>query len=59
MQKNQIISLINRMPDEIKIGDLIAELQFREKLEKGLRQIDEGKVVSHEQAKQRLSKWLD
>jgi len=59
MQKSQIIELLEKMPEEITVGDFIAELQFREKLEKGLKQVDEGKVMSHEQAKQRLSKWLD
>lgn len=59
MQKNQIIEVLEKMPDEISIGDLIAELSFREKLGKGLQQAAEGKVMSHDEAKQKLSKWLD
>lgn len=58
MQKSQLKELIEQMPDEISVGDLVAELHFREKLEKGFKQIDEGKEISHEEAKQKLSKWL-
>jgi len=58
MNKTKILDIIDKMPDEISVGDLIAEIHFKEKLERGLKQIDEGKTVSHEEAKQRLSKWL-
>ena len=58
MNKNQLIDIIEKMPEEISVGDLIAEIHFKEKLEKGLKQIDEGKTVTHKQARQRLSKWL-
>ena len=58
MNKNQLIDIIEKMPEEISVGDLIAEIHFKEKLEKGLKQIDEGKTVTHQQARQRLSKWL-
>ena len=58
MNKTQLLDIIDKMPDEISVGDLIAEIHFKEKLDKGLRQIDEGKTLTHEEAKQRLSKWL-
>lgn len=58
MNKTKILDIIDKMPDEISVGDLIAEIHFKEKLEKGLEQINEGKTISHEEAKQRLSKWL-
>ena len=41
MQKSQLKELIEQMPDEISVGDFVAELYFREKLEKGLQQIEE------------------
>ncbi len=59
MQKEHIINLLNKMPEEVPIGDLIAELHFREKLNRGLKQIEDGKLISHKDAKQRLSKWLE
>ena len=58
MNKIQLFNILDKMPDEISVGDLIAELHFKEKLDKGLKQIEEGKLLSHEEAKHRLSKWL-
>ncbi len=58
MNKSQLLDIIEKMPEEISVGDLIAEIHFKEKLEKGLNQINEGKTISHTEAKQRLSKWL-
>ena len=58
MQKNQLLEILDKMPDEISVGDLIAELYFREKVDKGLKQVEDGKVLTHKQAKKRLSKWL-
>jgi len=59
MQKNQIKEVLDKMPDEIAVGDFVTELYFREKLEKGLEQVKAGKTLSHDQAKNKLSKWLD
>lgn len=59
MQKNIILDVVNRMPDTIKIDDLVAELHFREKLERGLKDIEKGKIINHNEARNRLSKWLD
>lgn len=58
MNKNQLLDIIEKMPEEISVDELIAEIHFNEKLEKGLSQIDEGKTISHAEARQRLSKWL-
>ena len=58
MNKAMLYDILDKMPDEISVGDFIAELHFKEKLDKGLKQIDEGKLVTHEEAKHRLSKWL-
>lgn len=58
MNKTQLIEIIEMMPDEILVDDFIAELYFKEKLGKGLHEIEEGKLVDHEEVKNRLSKWL-
>ncbi len=58
MDKIEVINILDKMPNEISVGDLIAELHFKEKLDKGLKEIDKGKTIDHEEAKQRLSKWL-
>jgi predicted transcriptional regulator len=56
--KQAVIDIIQRLPDDATIADIMAELYFRQKVDAGLRQLDEGQGVDHHQAKQRLSKWL-
>jgi hypothetical protein len=34
------------------------ELYFRQKVDQGLRELDEGKGIPHDQARERLQKWL-
>lgn len=52
--KKQIRDVIERMPDEIDIEELMYELYVIDKIEAGRKDIREGKVLSHEDAKNRL-----
>jgi predicted transcriptional regulator len=36
----------------------MAELYLRQKVDEGLRQLDAGEGIDHEEAKRRLGKWL-
>lgn len=54
--KKQIQEVVNRMPEEIDIEDLMYELCVIDKIEAGRREIREGNVLSHEEAKKRLLK---
>jgi predicted transcriptional regulator len=56
--KENVIAMIQQMPDDASIADIMAELYFRQKVDKGLKELDEGKGISHEEAKGRLKKWL-
>lgn len=57
--KEEIIDMIRRMPDESSIEDIMAELYFREKVDAGLRELDEGKGIPHDQVVERMRKWLE
>lgn len=37
---------------------IMSELYFRQKVDEGLRQLDAGEGIEHEEAKRRLAKWL-
>jgi predicted transcriptional regulator len=56
--KQQVMKMIETMPDEITIDDIMAELYFKMQVDAGLKELDEGKGIPHEEAKERLSKWL-
>ena len=59
MRKAVVIESISELPDEFSIDEVIERLIIVEKIEKGRQQVKEGKVNIEEQAKAKLSKWLN
>lgn len=57
--KDTVIEMIRRLPDDATVDEIMAELYARHKIEEGLRELEEGKGVPHEEAKQRLARWLE
>lgn len=56
--KQRAIKTISRLPPRATLEDIMEELYFRAKVERGLRDIEQGRVVSHEEIKRRLARWL-
>ena len=56
--KEAILEMIRGLPDDVSLADIMAELYFRQKVDQGLREHDEGQSIPHEQARDRLQKWL-
>jgi predicted transcriptional regulator len=56
--KEKVIKRIKELPEDITISDIMAELYFRQNVDDGLKELDEGKGLSHEEAKKRLNRWL-
>jgi predicted transcriptional regulator len=52
--KQAVIAMIERLPDDASVEDIMAELYFRQKVDEGLRQLDAGEGIDHEEAKRRL-----
>ena len=55
---NSIVETIEKLPDEFPLDELIEQLIVLEKIERGRNDVKEGRVLTDEEAKQRLSKWL-
>lgn len=56
--KEQVIRMIQSLPDEVTIDDIMAELFFKLQVDAGLRELDEGKGIPHEEVEKRMSRWL-
>ena len=56
--KQTVIQMIETLPDDASVADIMAELYFHRKVEEGIQQLDAGEGIDHETAKQRLGKWL-
>jgi hypothetical protein len=58
MKKNTVIETLDSFGDEFDTEKLIEKLLFVEKIEKGLKDVEEGKVMDYKEAKQKFSdKW--
>jgi hypothetical protein len=57
LTKEKVNKTINNLPDKFTIDELIDRLIFMEKIEEGLQQSEEGKVVSNEDLKIIIDKW--
>ena len=49
--KEEIIEFIHCLPDDVDIDDIMEELYFRIKVDQGLKDIAEGKIVAHDEVK--------
>ena len=56
--KDTARQVIDALPDEATMDDVIHALYVNAKFEHGERQIREGRGVPHKEAKQRLQKWV-
>ncbi len=56
--KQTAMRIIERMPDDASLEDIMYELYFRERVDRGLRELDERQTVSHDEVKRSLAKWL-
>lgn len=56
--KQQVIEMIQKLPEEVSVDDIIAELYFRLQVDAGLKELNEGKGIPHEEVEKRMSKWL-
>jgi predicted transcriptional regulator len=57
MKKEHILSALNELPREFDLEDFLEKLLVIEKLEAGLKDVKEGRVVSHEEVVKQVKKW--
>ncbi len=48
--------LVDGLPDEASWDDLMYEIYIRKKIDEGLTAADEGRLISHDEVKQRFLK---
>lgn len=58
-EKDNIIQMIKKLPDNVSMDDIIEAIYVRQKIKKGLKDSEEGRVYTHEEAKEILKKWLE
>ena len=57
LTREKVIQSMAELPTEFSIEDLIERLVLLAKIESGLRQVEAGQVLSHEEVKRRVAAW--
>ncbi len=56
--KEEVRKMLERLPDDVSFEDIQYHIYVREKIERGLKNVQEGHVLSQEDIEERMSKWL-
>lgn len=57
-KKEVIVNAVQSLPDDAGFEEAMERLYLLSKVEKGLKQADQGQIISHQEAIKRLDKWL-
>ena len=56
--KSAALKLIERMPDDTSLEDIMYHLYFRQRIDRGMDELDRGLSISHDDVKGNLKDWL-
>ena len=56
--KQQMLKVIEDLPDDAGVEEALDRLYLLYKVERGLRQADRGELLSQEEVRERMAKWL-
>ncbi|WP_068783343.1 hypothetical protein [Paenibacillus phocaensis] len=57
--KGKVIKLIQELPEDATMEDILYKLYVRAKIEEGLNELNEGQGIPHNEAMEKISKWLN
>ena len=56
--KEQMLKTIQGLPDDASFDDAMERLYLMYKIQRGIAQSDRGEVISQDEARQRMARWL-
>ncbi len=56
--KDEVRKLLDQLPEEASFEEIQYHIYVRQKIEAGLRDAEEGRVLSQEEVERRMAKWL-
>jgi len=56
--KQEVKKLLDQIPDAASYEEIQYHIYVRQKIERGLKDVAEGRTVSQEEVERRLAKWL-
>ena len=56
--KEEVIDLLKQLPDDSTMEEIQYHLYVRQKIQRGLQDVDQGKVQTQEEVENRMKKWI-
>ena len=56
--KEKVKKILDTLPDDSSFEDIQYHIYVRSKIEQGLKDIEEGSVLSQEEVERKMAKWL-
>jgi hypothetical protein len=56
--KEEVRKILEKMPDEASLEDIQYQIYVRQKIDRGLEDVEQGKTISQKEMEARMSKWL-
>lgn len=50
--------MIGEMPENSSLDEIIYQIYFRQRVDRGLRELANGKTVSHDEVERSVGRWL-
>ena len=57
LTKEKTLEIVRNLPEEFSLNDLVERLILLSKIDVALQQVENGQVVTTEEARKMLSKW--
>ena len=57
--KQEVSELLTRLPEDCSLEDIQYHLYVLQKIERGLRDVEEGRVYTQEEVEKMIAKWLE
>ncbi len=57
--KEEVRKMLEYLPDDVSFEDIQYHIYVREKIARGLKDIQDGNILSQEEIEERMAKWLE
>jgi len=58
-ERREIWQTLKALPEKASFEDVVEDIYLLYKIERGVRQLDAGQGIPHEEARRRFSEWLE
>lgn len=59
LTKSQVKKQLEKLPEEFSLDELVQQLIFIQKVEKGLKDSDENKIITETDLDKKIDKWFE